>query len=128
MLLSKAKGRRAPTGLMANNLIASPQGPLVVAEIPADKLSWEGNLLYGPQEGASLGAMADDPLMQENTRLLRPNASGPAANRAVEIRIDVRLDIDGQSRRTRGETSVPTRWTARWARSARPPLSPPTWG
>jgi poly(beta-D-mannuronate) lyase len=98
IFLNDAKGSRAPTGLMANNLIVSSSSPLILDELSCKKLSWAGNLFHGAAVGASVSAMTSDPQLRESEGLLRPDHSGPAVDAAVDIEISVEKDIDGQSR------------------------------
>jgi poly(beta-D-mannuronate) lyase len=97
-LLNKSKGSRAPTGLIANNLVSSSSGPLVTENLAASKLIWKGNLLHGAATGADTAAVETDPQLDQRDGLLRPSVSGAAANAAVECDPVVATDIDGQAR------------------------------
>jgi len=97
-LLNKAKGSRAPTGIIANNLISSVNAPLVKADLSPAKIRWQGNLLHGAAIGADVKALTTDPELTMTDGLLRPDAAGAAANAAIRCDIAVAKDIDGQSR------------------------------
>jgi poly(beta-D-mannuronate) lyase len=96
--LNKAKGSRAPTGVMANNLVVSRSGPLVVEELSSDKMEWVGNLFHGAEVPASLAAITSDPLLEESNGLLLPSASGSAVDASVTIAFKVGIDIAGLTR------------------------------
>ena len=101
IFLNKAKGGRAPTGLIANNLVFSSSAPLVTENLSAAKLKWVGNLLYGADVGsdtAASGSITGDPRLSKSDGLLRPDAAGPVANAASPIPLSVEKDIDGQIR------------------------------
>ena len=98
LFLNKAKGKRTPTGVIANNLISSTTEPLVKADLSPEKLQWTGNLIHGAPIGAELDAITDDPILKETDGLLRPSNSGPAANAAAEVSVVIAKDIDGQAR------------------------------
>ncbi len=98
IFLNQAKGSRPPTGVMANNLVSSSTGPLITEGLSAAKLKWIGNLLHGAPVGAAVDVSTSDPQLRVIDGLLRPHASGPAANAAIKHQIHVRLDIDGQQR------------------------------
>ena len=101
IFLNKAKGGRAPTGLIANNLVSSSSAPLVTEDLSAAKLRWVGNLFYGAEVGsdaAGLGSVLTDPKLDEADGLLRPDVAGPAANAASKISASIEKDIDGQVR------------------------------
>jgi poly(beta-D-mannuronate) lyase len=98
IFLNKAKGSRAPTGLMANNLIVSSSGPLITENLSTAKLQWVGNLMYGAPVGAEIEASTADPKLSEREGLLRPDEAGPAANAAIKQTMSVASDIDGQTR------------------------------
>ncbi|MDB4766840.1 polysaccharide lyase 6 family protein [bacterium] len=102
IFLNKAKGSRAPTGLIANNLISSSYGPLVTEDLSAVKLQWVGNLLHGADVGPDVAALTDDPKLSEKDGLLRPDVAGPVAGAAIPIAISVKTDIDGQLRPSEG--------------------------
>lgn len=101
--LNKAKGSRAPRGLMANNLVVSDLGPLVVDELASDKLRWAGNLFYGSEVRAEFAAVALDPKLKNEHGILRPDAASPVINSAVGIEISVGIDIKGQRRPSAGK-------------------------
>ena len=101
IFLNKAKGGRAPTGLIANNLVSSSSTPLVTEDLSATKLKWVGNLFYGAEIGskaAESDAINDDPKLRESDGLLRPDAAGPVVNAASKFPANVGKDIDGQIR------------------------------
>ena len=98
LFFNKAKGKRTPTGIIANNLISSASEPLVKADLSPEKLQWTGNLMHGAPIGAELDAITDDPMLKEIDGLLRPDTSGPAANAAAKCDVAVTEDIDGQAR------------------------------
>jgi len=98
ILLNKAKGSKAPTGTIANNLISSSSEPLITEEFSSAKLEWTGNLLHGSSIGVKISAITADPQLKTVDGLLRPDASGPAGDAAVECGIEIERDIDGQSR------------------------------
>lgn len=54
--------------------------------------------MHGATIGIQLDAITDDPMLKATGGLLRPDASGPAANAAVKCAVMVAKDIDGQSR------------------------------
>lgn len=101
IFLNKAKGSRAPSGLIANNLIVSSQEPLITAEFSTEKLIWKGNLLHGAKVGAKVPAITADPLLEKVGGRLLPRFPGPATDAAAEIEFAVQSDIAG---RTRPET------------------------
>ena len=96
--LNDAKGSRPPTGTMANNLVSSSASPLIADEISAGQLHWAGNLLHGAPLGAAVDAVTSDPQLRSVGGRLRPSPSGPVANAAARIRLEVTHDIDGQRR------------------------------
>lgn len=98
LYFSKAKGKRPPTGIVANNLVSSQYGPLVTADIPTDKLTWTGNLLHGAPVGISIDHINTDPGFATAAGLQRPNPTGPAANTASKGQTAINHDIDNQSR------------------------------
>ncbi|MEP4079411.1 polysaccharide lyase 6 family protein [Haloferula sp.] len=98
IFLNKAKGSRAPTGLIANNLIVSQSGPLVVDELSADKLEWKGNLMHGAPVGGIKPAITTDPGMERWEGRLRPGSVGPVVDAAVKIELIVGDDITGRER------------------------------
>ena len=98
LFLNEAKGARAPTGLIANNLVSSSFGSLVTGDLSTAKLTWVGNLMHGAEVDPTLVAITDDPKMSETNGLLRPDAAGPAAGSAVSCGVYVKTDIDGQVR------------------------------
>ena len=98
IFLNKVKGTRAPAGIIANNLIASPSEPLVFVELSPDKLKWAGNLMYGPSGDREFKSITADPRLKKIKGLFRPSKRGPAANAAIEIDERVEKDIDGQTR------------------------------
>ncbi len=102
IFLNKAKGSRTPTGVIANNLISSTSAPLVKADLSFSKLQWTGNLMYGATVGTELEVTTLDPILKESGGLLRPAASGPAADAATKCAVVVSKDIDGQSRSDAG--------------------------
>lgn len=102
IFLNKAKGSRTPTGVIANNLISSASAPLVTADLSPVKLQWTGNLMHGAPIGADLDAITADPMLKETGGILRPDASGPAANAATICNVIVSKDINGQSRSDAG--------------------------
>ncbi len=102
IFLNKAKGSRPPQGVVANNLISGTLGPLVKTDLSLNKLHWTGNLLHGADVGADVKAITVDPLLKQSGVLLRPDASGPVADAAVDCSVTVSKDIDGQSRSTTG--------------------------
>ena len=105
IFLNKAKGGRAPTGLIANNLVSSSSAPLVTEDLSAAKLMWVGNLFYGAQIGSAVAgseAITEDPELNEIDGLLRPGIAGPVANAVKAIAIRVENDIDGQIRPREG--------------------------
>ena len=79
ILLNKAKGKRTPTGTIANNLISSKHEPLVKAELPTTGFQWTDNLMHGASIGAEVDAITDDPMLTETNGLRRPSASDAAA-------------------------------------------------
>lgn len=98
VLLNKAKGSRAPTGLIANNLFSSSTGPLVTGDLAANQLDWKGNVMHGAAIGADVAALEADPKLEERDGLLRPGLSGAAIDAAVQCELQVATDIDGQTR------------------------------
>lgn len=98
ILLNNVKGSGTPTGVIANNLVASRSEPLVLAELPAEKLKWAGNLMFGPSRSRDFNAITSDPRLKKVKGLFRPSPKGPAANSAVEIGTNIEKDIDGQTR------------------------------
>ena len=102
IFLNKAKGKRTPTGVVANNLISSASEPLVKADLSSAKLQWSSNLMHGAAIGADLDAITTDPMLKETDGLLRPDASGPAAGAAAKCDVIVAKDIDGQARSDAG--------------------------
>ena len=98
IFLNKAKGSRAPAGLIANNLVSSSSGPLVTENLSAAKLKWIGNLMYGAEVQPNLATNTEDPRLSETDGLLRPDANGPAASSAASCGVHVETDIDGQLR------------------------------
>ena len=102
IFLNKAKGSRVPTGLVANNLVCSDSGPLITEKLSAAKLKWTGNVLYGAPVGAEVNVLTFDPKLTVTSGLLRPDATGPAANSAVNCDVAIESDIDGQRRPLEG--------------------------
>ena len=98
IFLNKAKGSRAPTGVMANNLVVSSKGSLIVEELSSEKLDWVGNLFYGSEVKPELAAVSSDPLLKVSNGVLRPDLAGPATDAAVDIALTVEKDIEGQTR------------------------------
>ncbi len=79
IFLNKAKGKRAPTGVIAKNLISSVGAPLVTADLSPEKLKWTGNLMHGATIGVDLDALTTDPMLKESAGIQRPGVTGPAA-------------------------------------------------
>ena len=98
IFLNDAKGSRAPTGVIANNLVVSSSAPLILGKLPCGELTWVGNLLHGAPVGASVEAITSDPQLTVSSGLLRPTASGPAVDAAARIAVAVETDVDGQLR------------------------------
>lgn len=98
IFFNQEKGKRAPTGVIANNLVSSRTGPLILEQLSADKMKWTGNILHGPRQGKNTRGVALDPQLSRVDGLYRPSSTGPAANAAVQNVINVGIDIDGQSR------------------------------
>ena len=98
VLLNKAKGSRAPSGLFANNLISSSNAPLVTDQLEADKMKWIGNIMHGAAIGPNISAIAGDPGLAQSGGLWRPSVSGVAVGAAVESGVEVTQDLDGQTR------------------------------
>ncbi len=98
IFLNSSKGSRAPTGLIANNLVSSSTGPLVTGKLSVTGLMWEGNLMHGAAVGAEVPALEADPKLDDDGGLLRPGASGAAVDAAVKCDVKVSTDIDGQAR------------------------------
>lgn len=98
IFLNNAKGSRAPTGVIANNLISSSTGPLVTEDLSSAKLNWMGNLMHGAPIGIETDAKTGDPGLNRIDGLLRPDAAGPAANSAIKLDQTISADIDGQKR------------------------------
>ena len=96
--LNDAKGSRAPTGVIANNLVSSSTEPLILEELSVDNMQWIGNLLHGAPVGAAVEAIRADPLLKSSDGLFRPGPDGPAADAAISGVSDIHLDMDGQSR------------------------------
>lgn len=102
ILLSKAKGSREPTGSIANNLVYSSASPLITAELSPAGLNWVGNLFAGAPIGADVGGIASDPVLRAEGGLWRPHPSGPAANAAAKVGMNIGDDMDGQTRPASG--------------------------
>ena len=100
--LNSEKGSRAPTGVMANNLVASSTGPLISGELSIEKMKWIGNLFHGAKIGSEVEAIESDPGLKEIEGLLIPDPSGPVANAAIEFEFAVNQDINGQQRSKAG--------------------------
>lgn len=98
ILFNNEKGSRAPTGVMANNLVVSRSDPLILNELSTEKMTWNGNLLYGASVGAPVEAITSNPQLKESRGLLRPSASGAAVDAAENLVIEIDRDIDGQTR------------------------------
>lgn len=101
--LNKAKGSRAPTGLIANNLVMSHSDPLVVDDLSANKLKWVGNLFFGAEIGIQIEALTNDPELQKSEGYFRPSASGPASGSAVALEQQIEGDLQGEKRPARGK-------------------------
>lgn len=102
IFLNKAKGSRAPSGVIANNLIVSDKVPLVVEELSSDKLTWSGNLFYGGEVKAAIMALNSDPRLKMVDGIRIPDSAGPVANAAAKIPISIETDIEGQKRPNEG--------------------------
>lgn len=102
VLLNKAKGSHAPAGTFANNLVVSSHEPLVKADLSSANLKLTGNLMYGAPIGVEMDAISADPGLVETDGLLRPNATGAAANAAIAGDVPVTTDIEGQTRPASG--------------------------
>ena len=103
IFLNKAKGSRAPNGLIANNLVVSNSAPLVVEDLSSDKLKWTGNLFHGAKVNPALAAITADPDLKESKSLLRPSPSSPAIDTAVDIATIIEKDLEGHSRPQKGK-------------------------
>ncbi|MDA7536945.1 hypothetical protein N8568_01965, partial [bacterium] len=98
IFLNKAKGSRAPTGVMTNNLVVSNKAPLIVEELSSEKLEWIGNLFHGSEVKPELAAISSNPLLKMSDGLLRPDPEGAAIDAAVDMSSIVENDIEGQVR------------------------------
>ena len=75
IFLNKAKGKRAPTGVIANNLISSAVAPLIKADLSPDKLKWTGNVMQGATIGVDLDAITTDSTQKDSEGPLHPDAA-----------------------------------------------------
>ncbi|MDA8968441.1 polysaccharide lyase 6 family protein [Akkermansiaceae bacterium] len=98
IFLNKAKGSRAPTGVMTNNLVVSNKAPLIVEELSSEKLEWIGNLFHGSEVKPELAAISSNPLLKMSDGLLRADPEGAAIDAAVDMSSIVENDIEGQVR------------------------------
>ena len=98
IFLNNTKGSRAPTGLIANNLISSSHGPLIKDDLDTTKLKWLGNVFHGASVGADIQSVNADLKLREINGLIRPDKASPAADSAVQCNVRVERDIFGQIR------------------------------
>jgi poly(beta-D-mannuronate) lyase len=86
MRLNNEKGNRSPANcVMANNLVYSTSGPLIVGvgDLSLNGMTFAGNLMAGAEVGyTSAGILTDDPQMEAVNGLFQPSPTGPAADAA----------------------------------------------
>ncbi|MDC1206287.1 polysaccharide lyase 6 family protein [Akkermansiaceae bacterium] len=123
IFLNKAKGSRAPTGVIANNLVVSSEGPLVIEDLSVEKLEWLGNLFHGAEVKAELVAVGGDPRLKVSNGLLRPDSEGPTIDAAVDLELSVEKDIEGQARGKDGKDIGADEVSGGEGRALFPPLS-----
>ncbi|EMI43858.1 polysaccharide lyase 6 family protein [Rhodopirellula sp. SWK7] len=96
--LNSAKGKRAPSGVFANNLVASSTGSLLKSDLPLGKLQWKGNLMFGDLSHPEIASKTDDPRLALTDGRYRPAKSSAVANHAIEIQLPVIRDIERRQR------------------------------
>jgi len=98
IFLNDAKGTRGPTGIFANNLISSSDGPLITEKLSVNGIKWLSNLMHGAELGAKIEVVDTDPLMKMLGGMYRLSLKSPAIDAAGVIPLVVSKDIDGQIR------------------------------
>lgn len=120
IFLNDAKGSRAPTGLMANNLIVSASTPLIHPGLSPDGLTWTGNLFQESRSPSSKpGAQ-----LEESGSLWRPGLGGAAIDAAERIAFSVESDIDGWARPSAGRDIGAHEVNSKRREAVRAPLQP----
>ncbi|MEM7313452.1 MAG: polysaccharide lyase 6 family protein [Planctomycetota bacterium] len=102
MFMNPAKGNRAPTGIVANNIFSTRLGPLVSGKLPTTGLDWQTNIWDGEGVPASVGQSVSFE-MKLIGELYRPNRMRLAELESVELKDSPVVDMDGQARPKTGK-------------------------
>ena len=94
--------------VVANNIIVSTNGPLVLVQDRPLNLKWMGNFFHGAEVGMSEpGITASDPRLRASAGLLpRPDQASPALGRAEGEFDFVIEDIEGRPRPTKKDAGA----------------------
>lgn len=104
ILLYDKHGKRAPRGIVANNLVVAinDDQKLIDARLSADKLMWQSNLFFGfngsPEQAGIKDQLCVDPKLTKANGRYRVAANSPAIDAASDGFDDVKNDIRLQPR------------------------------
>jgi len=105
IFLNSKHGKRAPQGVIANNLVVvdAPSKILLEAALPTESLTWSQNLFFGGKVlRAAAGLQADPKLVEQQGRFV-PGESSSAIDAAQGDFEFVTVDINGRERAKNGE-------------------------
>ena len=100
IFLNSKHGKRAPTGVVANNLIFVDDlnKKLVDASLPTVGLSWSQNLFFGAELLPALPGLREDPQLIANNGLFSLSETSPAVDAAKGTFDFVTSDVENRAR------------------------------
>ena len=100
IFLNNKHGKRAPTGVVANNLVFvdDTKKKLVDANLPTNGLSWSQNLFFGAELSPMLPGLREDPKFVANKGLFSLSPTSPAVDSAKGTFDFVISDFENQTR------------------------------
>ena len=102
--LSKKHGKRKPTGVFANNLVAvldskdNRHETLVDAQLETSGVTWQSNFFFGLSSGLANISESADPRLQLKNGAWQPTNASPLLDSATGDYPVAKLDIDGRER------------------------------